>query len=55
MGSFLLHEPWIYFYLLYVAAWFVAFICPHPRKPPTTKDSSRAKPPANREGKGDVS
>jgi hypothetical protein len=44
MGTLLLHDPWVCFYLLYVGALSVAFICAHPRTPPATGDG--AKPPA---------
>jgi hypothetical protein len=55
MGTLLSSDVLVYFYLLYVAAWFVAIICGHPRNPPATKDRSPATPPAKPEWKEDLS
>jgi hypothetical protein len=41
MGTLLLHNPRIQFYLLYFAAWFVACIWDYLRNPPAIQDDSR--------------
>ena len=41
MGTLLLHNPWVQFYLLYVAALFVACIWDYLRNPPAIQDDSR--------------
>jgi hypothetical protein len=41
MGIFLLHHPLVQFYLLFVAALFIAFIWDYLRNPPAIPDSSR--------------
>ena len=41
MGTFLLHDPWVRLYLLYVAALFVACIWDYLRNPPAIQDDSR--------------
>ena len=41
MGTLLLHDPWVHFYLLYVAAVFVACIWDSLRNLPAIQDDSR--------------
>src|SRR5271166_6289799 len=41
MGTLLLHNPRIQFYLLYFAAWFIACIWDYLRNPPAIQDDSR--------------
>jgi hypothetical protein len=41
MGTLLLHDPWVRFYLLYFAAWYVACILDCLRNPPAIQDDSR--------------
>ena len=41
MGTFLLHDPWVRLYLLYVAALFVACILDWLCNPPAIQDDSR--------------
>jgi len=41
MGNLLLHHPLIQFYLLFVAALFVAFLWDYLRNPPAIPDGSR--------------
>jgi hypothetical protein len=41
MGNLLLHHPLIQFYLLFVAALFVAFLWDYLRNPPAIQDRSR--------------
>jgi len=43
MGTLLLHNPRIQFYLLYFAAWFVACIWDYLRNPPAIQDDSRSR------------
>jgi hypothetical protein len=44
MTTFLLRNPWIQFYLLYVGVLCVVFICDYFRNPPVTRDDSRTPP-----------
>jgi hypothetical protein len=46
MGTLLLHDPWIQFYLLLLGAFGVAFIGGFLRNPPATRDGART--PADR-------
>ena len=41
MGNVLLHHPLVQFYLLFVAALFIAFIRDYLRNPPANPDGSR--------------
>jgi hypothetical protein len=37
MGTFLLHNPWIQFYLLYAGALWIAFLWDYLRRSPATR------------------
>jgi hypothetical protein len=50
MGTFLLHNPWVQFYLLYVGALSVVFLWDRLRAQPATWDGSRT--PANEAAHG---
>jgi hypothetical protein len=43
MANFLLHHPWVQFYLLYVAILFVAFVWDYLRHPRAIQDGSRTR------------
>ena len=51
MGTLLLHNPWVQFYLLYVGALGVVVLWVCLRNPPATLDGARTPPrPGRRHG-----